>query len=141
MLRTEHKWALICLKFIPAIMFLSMWIYALCGLFGINLWIADTIMGCSLIPSVLILSLSQVFHFCTLHKSLTIYSLGVDVLINIERYVGFGSALFIVESIVVVIGLVLFILLLRKLEACEDHCIYLDFFVAKDKGEKIKICK
>lgn len=136
---SEHKIALLCLKYIPVVMFLSMWIYTLFALFGVNLWLADTIMGCSILPSLLIFSLSQIFHFCILHKSLTAYSLCVDLLINIEKYFGFGSALVPIQTIVALVGFILFICLLYKIDAFKNKCVYLDFLVVKNKKDKIYI--
>ena len=53
---TEYKLAMICLKYIPLCMFLSMWIHTILLTFGINLFFAETIMGCALFPCILILS-------------------------------------------------------------------------------------
>lgn len=72
-------------------MFMSMWVHTILLNFGINLPFAETIMGCALLPSILILSFSNVFNFCYIHKAMTIYSLIVDLCINIERYIGFGE--------------------------------------------------
>lgn len=112
----NHKFAMICLKYIPVIMFLSMWGYTLLALFGISLGIADIIVGCSFLPSLLIFSLSQVFHFCWLHKTLTIYSFAVDVLINIDKYFGFGTVVVGIQVFVAAIGFIMFLFLLTKLE-------------------------
>lgn len=139
MIRSEHKIALICLKYIPVIMFLLMWIYTIFALFGINLWIADTIVGCAILPSILIFSLSQVFHFCVLHKSLTGFSLTVDILINIDKYFGFGTVLFPIQLGVGLVGLILFIMLLWKVDRFRNKCIYLDLFIAQEKGQKFNL--
>ena len=60
-LKTEHKWALLCLKYIPIIMFLTMWIYTILALFGYSFVLADTIMGCAIVPSIMIFALAKVF--------------------------------------------------------------------------------
>jgi len=96
-------------------------------------------MGCSILPSVLIFSLSQIFHFCTLHKTLTGYSLTVDILINIDKYFTFGTMLVPIQTIVSLIGAILFICLLFKIDAFKNKCVYLDFLVVKDKKDKIYI--
>lgn len=136
MIRTEHKIALICLKYIPVIMFLLMWTYTIFALFGINLWIADTIVGCAILPSILIFSLSQVFHFCVLHKTLTGYSLTVDILINIDKYFGFGASLLPIQTIVGLIGLVIFWMLLWKVDKFRNRCVYLDIFKQEDNKKR-----
>ena len=113
-LRKDHKIAMLCLKYIPVIMFLSMWGYALCAVFGLELIITDTIVGCSILPSILIFALSDVFHFCWVHKSLTGYSLLVDLLININKYIGLGKWALYLKTVMVIIGAFLFIALLIK---------------------------
>jgi hypothetical protein len=113
-LKKDHKIAMLCLKYIPVIMFLLMWGYTLFAVIGIELVIADTIVGCSILPSMLIFALSDVFHFCWVHKSLTGYSLLVDVLININRYIGLGPLTLPLKIIFAVIGAILFIALIVK---------------------------
>jgi hypothetical protein len=63
-LRKDHKVAMLCLKYIPVIMFLLMWLYMTSAVFGLDLIIADSIVGCSILPSILIFALSDVFRFC-----------------------------------------------------------------------------
>lgn len=124
MIKAEYKEAIFCLKYIPILMFLTMWAYAIFALFGINFWIADTIVGCAILPSVLIFSLSRVFHFCWLHKTLTGYSLVVDILINIDKYIGFAKLLVPLQITVCIIGLFLFIMLIIKFNKFDKKCIY-----------------
>ena len=106
---------MLCLKYIPVIMFLAMWSYTLFAVCGLELMFADTIVGCSLLPSVLIFALSDVFNFCLVHKFLTGYSLLVDVLINSIRYIGLGSWLFPLKLTMAIVGFILFIALLIKI--------------------------
>ena len=110
----EYKWAMLCLKYIPVLMFLLMWGYTILALFGIHLTIAGTVVGCSLLPSILIFSLSQVFKFCWLHKTLTIYSFTVDILINIDEYLGFGTVTTSLQIGVAIVGFIIFIMLIFK---------------------------
>jgi hypothetical protein len=58
--------------------------------------------------------LSDVFHFCWIHKCLTGYSLLVDILININKYIGLGVLLLPLKTLFAIIGLGLFITLLFK---------------------------
>ena len=113
-LRKDHKIAMLCLKYIPVIMFLLMWLYMICAIGGIELVIADSVVGCSILPSILIFSLSKIFQFCWLHKSLTGYSLLCDLLINANRYIGLGQLVLPLKTIIAIIGLVLFVALLIK---------------------------
>lgn len=113
-LKKDHKFAMLCLKYIPALMFLLMWIYTIFAVAGWSLIFADSIVGCSILPSILIFALSDVFHFCWIHKSLTAYSLIVDILINANRYIGLGPHVVPIKTALAILGLVLFIALLIK---------------------------
>lgn len=124
-LKTEHKWALLCLKYIPIFMFITMWIYTILALFGIPFLLADTIMGCAIVPSLIIFSLTKVFQFCWLHKAITGYALIVDLLINIDFYATFGIVTPIIQIIFIIIGLVMFLMLLYKLEKVKNSFTYL----------------
>lgn len=115
-LMKNHRTAMLCLKYIPIIMFLLMWGYTIFAVAGWHLIIADTIVGCSILPSILIFALSDVFHFCWIHKSLTGYSLLVDLFITANRYIGLGAWVIPIKSIFVIIGAILFIALIVKLK-------------------------
>ena len=120
--KTEYKITLLCLKYIPVIMFLLMWLYMICAVFNIPLAFSSTIAGCSLLPTILIFALSSVFQFCWVHKTLTIYSFVADVLINLNKLIGFGSAIVFLKGIMTVAGLVIFIILLFKLDQLSKAC-------------------
>lgn len=124
-LKTEHKWALLCLKYVPVLMFLSTWIYTILALYGIPFVLCKTFMGCSIVPSIMIFSLTKVFQFCWLHKAMTGYALIVDLLINIDFYATFGPITPIIQTIFVIIGLIMFLLLLFKLERFKNSFTYL----------------
>ena len=120
---SDYKLVLFYIKYIPIIMFLLMFIHIGLLLMEINLGIADTIVGCAIIPSLLILSISKLLKFCWLHKSLTIYSLIVDLCINWEKYIGFGSLLYPLRILIFSIGIILLCLLLSKLRSYNTKCI------------------
>lgn len=113
-LMKNHRIAMLCLKYIPIIMFLLMWIYTIFAVAGWSLIFADSIVGCSILPSILIFALSDVFHFCWVHKSLTAYSLIVDILINANRYIGLGPHVVPIKIALAILGFVLFVALLIK---------------------------
>lgn len=115
-LMKNHRTAMLCLKYIPIIMFLLMWNYTIFAVFGWHLIIADTIVGCAILPSILIFALCDVFHFCWIHKSLTGYSLLVDLFITVNRYIGLGSLMIPIKTIFAVAGSILFIVLIIKLK-------------------------
>lgn len=107
---------MLCLKYIPVLMFLLMWGYTIFAVLGIELIITDTVVGCSILPSILIFALSDVFHFCWVHKSLTGYSLLVDLLINTNKYIGLGAWTVPLKITMMIIGGILFIALITKLK-------------------------
>ena len=119
---TDYKLGILIIKYIPIIMFLIMWIHTGLLIFGINGPCADTIAGSAIIPSILIFSMSHLFKFCYIHKLLTIYSLAVDLCINVQRYVGFGYILNICRIIMFVLGTILFFLLLFKFKKYRYKC-------------------
>lgn len=121
-LMKNHRTAMLCLKYIPIIMFLLMWSYTIFAVFGWHLIIADTIVGCAILPSILIFALCDVFHFCWIHKSLTGYSLLVDLFITANRYIGLGKLVLIIKGMFVVIGAILFIALIVKLIVKNENC-------------------
>ena len=118
----NHKVAMLCLKYIHIIMFLLMWIYTIFAVFGWHLIIADSIVSCSILPSILIFALSDVFHFCWIHKAMTGYALCVDLFITMNRYVGLGVLLIPIKSIFVIAGAILFMLLIIKLYIKNENC-------------------
>lgn len=113
-LKKDHKIAMLCLKYIPVIMFLSMWGYVIFAVLGVELIIADTIVGCSILPSILIFALSDIFKFCWVHKSLTGYSLLVDLLINADKYIGLEPYTVPLKTTMAILGTVLCIALIIK---------------------------
>ena len=119
---TDYKFGILTIKYIPIIMFLIMWIHTGLLIIGVNGPCADTIAGSAIIPSILIFSMSHLFKFCYIHKLLTIYSLVVDLCINFQRYVGFGSTLNIFRIIIFILGTILFFLLLFKFKKYRYKC-------------------
>lgn len=113
-LKKDHKRAMLCLKYIPVLMFLMMWLYMIFAVLGAELIIADSIVGCSILPATLIFALSDVFQFCWLHKSLTVYSFVCDLLININRYIGLGVLVVPLKTILAIVGGILFICIFIK---------------------------
>ena len=119
----DYKIGLLSIKIIPVLMFLVMWIHTGLLSLGINSPVAVTIAGSALFPSVLILSISRMLKFCLLHKSLTVYSLVVDICINYNRYIGFGSILEVLRIICFCIGLIIFICLICNICGYSKRCV------------------
>ena len=127
----KYKIGLIALKFIPILMAFSMLIHCILIVLGIDLMFAETIMGCALFHSILILGLSEIFEFCYIHKALTIYSLIVDLCINIDRYIGFGILKMPILYLVIFIGLVLFTLLIIRIKKYKYSCVNIKNIINK----------
>ena len=118
----DYKLGLVLLKYIPIIMFFIMWIHTGLLVFDIDGPCADTIVGSAIIPSILILAISNIFKFCYIHKILTIYSLSIDLCINFQRYIGFGDLLFILRLVMFFIGIIIIILLIIKFNHYRHNC-------------------
>lgn len=118
----DYKLGLVLLKYIPIIMFFIMWIHTGLLVFDIDGPCADTIAGSAIIPSILILAISNIFKFCYIHKILTIYSLSIDLCINFQRYIGFGDLLFILRLVMFFIGIIIIILLIIKFNHYRHNC-------------------
>lgn len=132
----DYKLGLLSVKYLPVIMFIIMWLHVGLLLVGINGMIADTIVGCAIIPSILILSISRMLNFCWLHKSLTIYSLCIDLCINWQRYIGFGNFTKILEYSMFFVGLILFILLILNFHSYRKNCVSFRSLVRYAKNYK-----
>ena len=122
---TDYKFGILTIKYIPIIMFLIMWFHTGLLIFGINGPCADTIAGSAIIPSILIFSMSHLFKFCYIHKLLTIYALAVDLCINFQRLIGFGSLVEEFRILIFIIGTILFFLLLLKFKKYRYKCCIL----------------
>lgn len=118
----KYKIGLFCIKVIPVFMFIIMWLHVGLLLFNINGPCADTIAGSALFPSIIILSISEMLNFCWLHKSMTIYSLVVDIFINYERYIGFGVLLLPLRILSFVSGIIVALLLLFNIKKFIYKC-------------------
>lgn len=119
---SNYKIGLLALKYTPIIMFLIMWVHTGLSVFGINGPCADIIAGSAIIPSILILTISNLFKFCYLHKMLTIYSLCIDLCINFNRYIGFGNYLQYIRFIMFYIGIIILTILVLKFNNYKEKC-------------------
>lgn len=112
-MRTHHRFAFLCLKWIPITTFMIMLSNTIISIFYPSFIVVDFV-GCSVLPSFLILIMSKVFNFCNIHKSLTVYSMCIDLMVNVERYIGFDGVLIPIQILLSVIGVILLFLLLKK---------------------------
>ena len=123
---SKYKFAMLSLKYIPLCMFISMWVHTILLNFNIDPPFAESIMGCALFPCILILSLSGVFKFCFIHKSMIMYSLIVDLCINFERYIGFGILLKPLRLIISIAGSIIFLILMVNYKEFRHKCVRLN---------------
>lgn len=110
----KYKIGLLAIKYIPIIMFIIMWVHVGLLLIGYKGACADILVGSAIIPSLLILAMSDLFCFCLLHKALTMYSLVVDLCISFERLIGFKHLLCPCRIFIFICGISLFIFLIFK---------------------------
>lgn len=96
-LMKNHKITMIYLKHIPSVMFFLMWIHMMFAISGWILVITNSIVGCSILPLILIFVLS-------------------DMLINIHRYTNAIQIILNLKFVMVLIGVVLVLTLLIKLK-------------------------
>ena len=122
----DYKIGLLALKYIPVIMFIIMLVHTGLLVFNINGPCADTVAGSAIIPSILILTISNMFKFCYLHKMLTLYSLGIDLCMNFHRYIGFGLWLLYARVFMFGIGLIILTILIVKFKSYRNNCCRID---------------
>lgn len=104
----KYKVGILLLKYIPIFMSFILLVHVGLLLIGIHTNIAENIAGISIMPAIVIIAMSEVLHFCLLHKLFTIYSLVVDFCINYHREIGFCDSLLYLRIIVFIIGISLF---------------------------------
>lgn len=111
----KHKRGLLALKYAPIITAFIMW----CSLVFIQLDfiqpVVRAVAGSALIPSILILLISDMLEFCYIHKALTVYSLVVDIWININKFYYLGAFVPYVRMLFIITGLILFIMVFNRI--------------------------
>ena len=112
------KSCILAIKYTPAIMASLMIAHTGLLLLNIHLPIGDIIAGSAIIPSLLLLFLSNVFNFCWVHKWLILYSLLIDGCINFEKFIGFGKYLYIMRISMFYIGIFILLMVVIKVYIC-----------------------
>lgn len=113
-----------------------MWVHSGLLLLGINGPCANTIAGCSIFPSIIILAISDIMNFCWLHKTMTIYSLVIDLFINWHYYIGFGVLLEPLRVISFLVGIIIFTLLIIHWKAYIKRCVNIKRYLSYVKHNK-----
>lgn len=119
---SQYKIGLIILKYAPILMAIIMYIHTILSLNGVNLPVATTVAGSAIIPSIIIIAISNMLQFCYIHKSFTIYSLITDLCINYQNYFGFGVLLYEIQYLIFLVGTLLFMLLFFKISHYHNKC-------------------
>lgn len=78
MVKNDYKLCLILVKYIPILSMVMQMIYLLLYLLGYNIIFLQNSSGISLLVFVLIINLTSVFKYCTLHKMVLLYSALID---------------------------------------------------------------
>jgi hypothetical protein len=110
----KYKLALLSLKYIPIITAFMMLCHVVTLLLGKDFVLAETIAGISFLPFIVLYLFSEALEFCWIHKSMTLYTLLVDCCISIQKYIGFGSLLFILRLCTLILGIYLFYNLIKN---------------------------
>lgn len=117
----KYKASLILLKYIPFFMAFIMWIHVYLLLINEPLKVAELFAGCTVLPTIILIVMSDVMKFCWLHKCYIIYAVFIDYCINIHREVGIWH----VEGfrmLAFILGLYLFgYTLIYKIEKYDDR--------------------
>lgn len=135
---SKYRAGLLTLKYMPILMALIMYIHVILMRIGIYTQIATTIAGSAILPSILIFTMSSMLKFCYIHKTLTIYSLVVDLFTNLHFYFNLGLYGVYLLDILFFIGTGVFILLLNKLNMYNTKCCVLraDLIAAIKRWQK-----
>lgn len=112
----KYKLALISLKYIPIITAFMMLVHVFLLIIGKSSFIAESLAGVTLLPSLIIYFFSNTLHFCWLHKCFILYTLVTDVCIKTQRYIGFGIGIEFLRIIMFLIGIFLFICLFKDIK-------------------------
>ena len=112
------KSCILAIKYTPAIMASLMIAHTGLLLLNIHLPIGDIIAGSAIIPSLLLIFLSNVFNFCWVHKWLILYSLLIDGCINFEKFIGFGKYLYIMRISMFYLGIFILLMAVIKVYIC-----------------------
>lgn len=109
----KYKLALIAIKYIPILMAFIMLCHVITLLLGKHFILADIIARMSFLPFVVIYVFLEALEFCWTHKMITLYTLIVDCCISVQKYIGFGSVLFTLRFLIMLLGIYLFYSLLK----------------------------
>lgn len=123
--RVKYKLCLFAIKYIPVFSALIMLISYISGLCGIQFTLGPFFCSLSFAPAILLLLISDIFNFCWIHKSFTIYTILASTGISIERFIGFGAMYDYVGLFMIISGLILFAILAFRIKKYHYKCCVL----------------
>lgn len=114
-MKTCHKLSIVFLKYAPFIAGILMWVHVILKLRGVNLFVAENLVGLPIIPCIICCVWSYTFGFCLLHRIFIVYTSLVTYCINFHTDIfGFGDMVGLVRWLLFDIGLILIILFIIK---------------------------
>lgn len=119
---SKYKAGLWTLKYMPVLMALIMYLHVILMRIGIHTQIAMTIAGSAIIPSILIFTMSSMLKFCYIHKTLTVYSLVVDLFVNFNHYFDLGLYSLEILNFLILLGTGILFLLVCKIQVYQKKC-------------------
>ena len=114
-MKALHKLSVIFLKNAPFIAGVLMWIHVILKICGIDLLIAENLVGLPIIPCVVCCLWSKAFSFCTFHRLFIFYTTLVTYCININSDIFyFGNLLIPVRWLLFILGIFLIVTFIIK---------------------------
>ena len=123
--RVRYKLCLLALKYIPVFSALTMLISYILGFYGIPFTSGPFFCSLSFAPAIILLLISDIFNFCWIHKSLTIYTILASTCISFENFTGSGVLWDYVDLFMIFVGIILFVILILTLKKYHYKCCVL----------------
>lgn len=113
--KTKYKLGILAIKYIPIACAFLTWLNLFISIFDYRLDIVEALCGITVFPAVVLLLMAEIFKFCWIHKAFTIYAIISDTLINMERFIGLGIFNTPLKSLMLSVGIILFLMLFVRI--------------------------
>ena len=123
--KVKYKLCLLALKYIPVFSALIMWISYILGFCGLPFSAGPLFCSLSFVPAIVLLLMSEIFNFCWIHKSFTIYTIVASTVLSCEKFIGSEILYDYVGLFVILSGLVLFMILTLRIKKYHYKCCVL----------------
>lgn len=124
--KTKHKIAFFAIKYYPPLATVMMVIHVMLLLMGFNYRFTEHATILAVLPTMVLYCVEVAFDFCWIHRLCLLYVIGVSACMQIQKYIGFGSLLFPARVIVLIIGIVIIMLFLKRSHDCQVLCQFED---------------